>query len=80
MTTNGLHLNLPFELSNRTGPPQTKILEVHHTLMGIGEIQAIKAILGMIGIDCGVARKPHRQLDAPTLKRLEPMIEKYQIS
>ena len=59
---------------------ETKILELHRILMDIGEIQCVKAILGMIGIDCGVARKPHRQLDGPTLKRLEPMIEKYQIS
>ena len=59
---------------------QTKILEVHGILMDIGEIQAIKAILGIIGIDCGVARKPHRRLDGPTMKRLEPMIEKYKIS
>ena len=88
----GSHLNLIPEIYQRmvahfeagrldeAWNEETKILEVHHTLMGIGEIQAIKAILGMIGIDCGVARKPHRRLDGPTLKRLEPMIEKYQIS
>lgn len=88
----GSHLNLIPEVYQRmvghfdagrlheAWEEQATIIDVYNLLMGVGEIPAIKAIFGMIGLDCGLARKPHRQLDAATLNKLEKAVQRHRIT